>query len=100
MKTILHPLIGMFPLIKSPASAWGLVLVASLFEVAFALGLKYTDGFTRLWPSIGTIVAGVVSFVLLSRASPSCRSAPPTPRGRDSARSARRPWVLFSFVNR
>ena len=49
-------------------SSWGLVLVASLFEIAFALGLKFSNGFTRFWPSVGTIIAAVVSVVLLSRA--------------------------------
>lgn len=48
--------------------AWTILLVASAFEVAFALGLKTTDGFTRLWPSVATVAAGVVSFVLLSQA--------------------------------
>jgi quaternary ammonium compound-resistance protein SugE len=49
-------------------SGWGLVLVASLFEIAFALGLKYSNGFTRLWPSVAACVAAVVSVVLLARA--------------------------------
>ncbi|HEX4984826.1 MAG TPA: quaternary ammonium compound efflux SMR transporter SugE [Burkholderiales bacterium] len=45
--------------------AWILLLVAGLFEVVWAIGLKYTDGFSRLWPSVGTLVAMVVSVVLL-----------------------------------
>ena len=44
---------------------WLILFVAGLFEVAWAVGLKYTDGFTRLWPSIGTVLAMVVSVVLL-----------------------------------
>ena len=44
---------------------WLILFVAGLFEVAWAIGLKYTDGFTRLWPSIGTVLAMVVSVVLL-----------------------------------
>ena len=48
--------------------AWTILFVASAFEIAFALGLKATHGFTRVWPSVGTIVAGVASFLLLSRA--------------------------------
>lgn len=35
--------------------AWILLAVAGLFEVAWAIGLKYTEGFTRLWPSVGTV---------------------------------------------
>ncbi|MDQ9170319.1 quaternary ammonium compound efflux SMR transporter SugE [Oxalobacteraceae bacterium R-40] len=44
---------------------WGILLIAGLFEVAWAIGLKYTEGFTRLWPSIGTAVAMILSVVLL-----------------------------------
>jgi quaternary ammonium compound-resistance protein SugE len=45
--------------------AWGLLLLAGLFEVAWAIGLKYTEGYTRLWPTLGTIAAMVISVVLL-----------------------------------
>ena len=45
--------------------AWTVLFIAGLFEVAWAIGLKYTDGFTRLWPSVGTVVAMTVSVVLL-----------------------------------
>lgn len=48
--------------------AWLLLLLASLFEIAWALGLKYTEGFTRLWPSVGTLAAMTVSVLLLSAA--------------------------------
>lgn len=48
--------------------AWAMLLVAGLFEVAWAIGLKYTEGFTRLWPSVGTIAAMAVSVVLLGGA--------------------------------
>ena len=44
---------------------WLILVVAGLFEVAWAIGLKYTDGFTRLWPSVGTVLAMVISVVLL-----------------------------------
>ncbi len=44
---------------------WLILVVAGLFEVAWAIGLKYTDGFTRLWPSVATVAAMVVSVVLL-----------------------------------
>jgi quaternary ammonium compound-resistance protein SugE len=46
--------------------AWFIVIVAGLFEVAWAIGLKYTDGFTRLWPTVATLVAMIVSVWLLS----------------------------------
>jgi quaternary ammonium compound-resistance protein SugE len=44
---------------------WILLLVAGLFEIGWAIGLKYTDGFTRLWPTVWTAAAMVVSLVLL-----------------------------------
>jgi len=47
---------------------WMILVLAGLFEVVWAVGLKYTDGFTRLWPSMGTLAAMLVSFVLLSTA--------------------------------
>ena len=46
--------------------AWTLLLLAGLFEVAWAIGLKYTDGFTRPGPSVATLAAMVVSVVLLA----------------------------------
>jgi quaternary ammonium compound-resistance protein SugE len=45
-----------------------ILILAGLFEVAWAIGLKYTDGFTRLWPSVCTIAAIVVSMGLLGLA--------------------------------
>jgi quaternary ammonium compound-resistance protein SugE len=47
---------------------WTMLAVAGLFEVAWAVGLKYTDGFSRWWPSVGTAIAMVVSVVLLALA--------------------------------
>lgn len=44
---------------------WIILIIAGLFEVAWAIGLKYTEGFTRLWPSLGTAAAMIVSVVLL-----------------------------------
>ncbi|HJQ64571.1 MAG: putative transporter [Burkholderiales bacterium] len=46
--------------------AWTLLIVAGLFEVGWAIGLKYTDGFTRLWPSVWTAASMVVSVYLLA----------------------------------
>ena len=45
--------------------AWIVLFVAGLFETCWAIGLKYTDGFTRLWPSVGTVAAMIASVVLL-----------------------------------
>lgn len=44
---------------------WLILFLAGLFEVGWAIGLKYTDGFSRLWPSIGTIMAMGLSVWLL-----------------------------------
>lgn len=48
--------------------AWTYLLVAALFEIGWAIGLKYAQGFTRLWPSVLTIVAMVVSLFFLALA--------------------------------
>lgn len=45
--------------------AWLLLVVAGLFEVGWAIGLKYTEGFTRWWPSVFTLAAMALSVVLL-----------------------------------
>ena len=45
--------------------AWIVLFVAGLLEVGWAVGLKYTEGFTRLWPTIGTAVALTASMGLL-----------------------------------
>jgi quaternary ammonium compound-resistance protein SugE len=45
--------------------SWFILILAGLCEIVWAIGLKYTEGFTRLWPSVGTIVAMLVSVVLL-----------------------------------
>ena len=44
---------------------WVILGVAGLFEVGWAIGLKYTAGFTRLWPTVGTVLAMIVSLGLL-----------------------------------
>jgi len=46
--------------------AWLIVIVAGLFEVGWAIGLKYTHGFTRVGPTVATLAAMVVSVWLLS----------------------------------
>jgi len=48
--------------------AWTLLVLAGLFEIGWAVGLKYTDGFTRPWPTVGTVIAMVMSVVLLGLA--------------------------------
>jgi quaternary ammonium compound-resistance protein SugE len=50
------------------AMAWLFLVIAGLLEVVWAIGLKYTEGFTRLWPSVGTLSAMGASFWLLSMA--------------------------------
>ena len=45
--------------------AWLILVVAGLFEVGWAIGLKYTEGFSRLWPSVWTAAAMIVSLWLL-----------------------------------
>ncbi|KXJ55117.1 quaternary ammonium compound efflux SMR transporter SugE [Neptuniibacter pectenicola] len=45
---------------------WFILILAGLLEIGWAIGLKYTDGFTRLWPSIGTLLLLLASFLLLA----------------------------------
>lgn len=51
--------------------SWILLLFAAAFEIAWAVGLKHTEGFTRLWPTVGTVSALVISVVLLGSAAKS-----------------------------
>lgn len=48
--------------------SWFFLFLAGLSEVGWAIGLKYTDGFTRFWPSLATVLAMIISFVLLGQA--------------------------------
>jgi len=48
--------------------SWIYLLLAGLFEIGFAMGLKYSQGFTRLWPSLGTAAAAAISLWLLTQA--------------------------------
>ena len=44
---------------------WLVLVLAGLFEIGWAIGLKYTDGFTKLWPTVGTVASMIVSLGLL-----------------------------------
>jgi quaternary ammonium compound-resistance protein SugE len=48
--------------------AWILLAIAGLSEVGWAIGMKYSEGLSRLWPSVATILVSIFSFVLLARA--------------------------------
>ena len=48
--------------------AWIYLFIAGLFEIGWAVGLKYTNGFTKLWPSVVTIATMILSFYFLSTA--------------------------------
>jgi quaternary ammonium compound-resistance protein SugE len=47
---------------------WFILVLAGLLEIGWAIGLKYTDGFTRLWPSVFTVAAMLASVALLGAA--------------------------------
>ena len=49
--------------------AWILLLLAGILEIGWAIGLKYTQGFTRLWPSLLTLAAMALSMYLLALAA-------------------------------
>ncbi|SKY03215.1 quaternary ammonium compound efflux SMR transporter SugE [Mycobacteroides abscessus] len=44
---------------------WLVLVLAGLLEVGWAIGLKYTEGFTRLWPTVGTVGSMIISIALL-----------------------------------
>ncbi len=48
--------------------AWGILIIAGLLEVGWAVGLKYAEGFTRLWPTVWTAVTLIGSMALLGLA--------------------------------
>jgi quaternary ammonium compound-resistance protein SugE len=48
--------------------AWASLFVAGLFEIGWAIGLKYTDGFSKLWPSLWTLASMIVSLIFLEYA--------------------------------
>ena len=48
--------------------SWLVLVLAGLFEIGWAIGLKYTDGFTKLWPTLGTVASMIVSLGLLGLA--------------------------------
>ena len=48
--------------------SWIILVIAGLFEIGWAIGLKYTEGFTRLWPSVGTVASMLISVGLLGLA--------------------------------
>jgi quaternary ammonium compound-resistance protein SugE len=52
-------------IIKGGYMSWVILVLAGLFEIAWAIGLKYTEGFTRLWPSVWTLLTMAVSVWLL-----------------------------------
>lgn len=49
--------------------AWVFLFIAGLFEICWAIGLKYTEGFSKLWPSVFTLVTLAASMYFLSRAA-------------------------------
>lgn len=44
---------------------WVILTIAGIFEIGWAVGLKYTEGFTKLWPTVGTVLSMVISLGLL-----------------------------------
>lgn len=57
---------GPAPFSKDAALAWIILIIAGLLEVVWAFAMKQSQGFTRLWPSVVTIVTMMMSFALLS----------------------------------
>jgi quaternary ammonium compound-resistance protein SugE len=55
-------------IVLSETTAWGVLIVAGLFEIVWSIGMKYSEGFTKLVPSIMTFVAAGISFWFLAAA--------------------------------
>ena len=51
--------------IEGRSMTWAILVLAGLFEMGWAIGLKYTDGFSRLWPTVWTVMAMIISLWLL-----------------------------------
>ena len=79
--------------------AWLYLCVAGLFEIAWAIGLKYTEGFTRLWPSAWTVAAMIASFLFLAEALKTIPVEPAMRSGLGSGQQARRSWGSCSSEN-
>jgi quaternary ammonium compound-resistance protein SugE len=69
--------------------AWGILVVAGLFEVGWTIGLKSTDGFTRLWSTVWIVLATAISLWLLDIAMKSLPVVIHTVYGLGSGRLAR-----------
>jgi quaternary ammonium compound-resistance protein SugE len=54
--------------VTSPSAAWLVLLAAGILEIVWVIGMKYSDGFTRLVPSLVTLAAALASFWLLALA--------------------------------
>lgn len=48
--------------------AWASLFIAGLFEIGWAIGLKYTDGFSKLWPTVWTVASMILSLIFLEYA--------------------------------
>ena len=80
--------------------AWILLFFAGLFEVAWVIGLKYTAGLTKVWPSVVTILLSIVSFGLLARAAKDLPIGTSYAVWTGIGASGQRCWASSSFENR
>ena len=58
----------MMAFIPNAATAWALLITAGVLEIVWVIAMKYSSGFTRLWPSLVTLIAAWLSFWLLGLA--------------------------------
>jgi hypothetical protein len=79
---------------------WIHLMVAGAFEVFWAISLKYTDGFSKLWPSLLTAIGMIASFYFLAQALKTIPWARGTASGPGSAPPARQSSALCCFPNR
>lgn len=74
--------------------AWAILVIAGVFETGFSIGLKYSEGFTRLWPSVATALMIVLSLGLVGVATRSLPLARRMQYGPGLALSVQLRWAL------
>ena len=79
--------------------AWVILVLAGLFEVGWAIGLKYTEGFSRFWPTLWTVLAIIASLWLLGIAMKSLPVGTAYAVGLPSALSAQHYWALSCLAS-
>ena len=81
-------------------AAWLALLLAGVFEIAWAYGLKHSDGFTHFWPTLGTVTAITASYILMGFSLKAIPFGPRTRSGPASASPAPPCWAFLRLASR